>query len=138
MEKEPIWVRLPWFPMIYWNPTQFKVICSRLGEYIDADFYSEEMLRMSITRILVHMDFKKGFPPNIGIVTPKGRIVQMLDYEGFPFICHRSHHYGHMVADCPMIPRKHFMDEYVGPTTNQQLTGKEKTPLPSKGTKGPM
>jgi len=51
------------------------------------------------------MDFKKGFPPDIGIVTPKGRIIQTLDYEGIPFRCHRCHQFRHMVASCPKVPR---------------------------------
>ena len=48
MEKEPIWVRLPGLPVIYWKLTRFEAIGNRLGEYIDADYSFEESLCMSV------------------------------------------------------------------------------------------
>ena len=71
---------------------------------------------MSVAQILVLMDFKKGFPPGIEIVTPGGQITQLLDYEGIPFRCHRCHHYGHMVADCSLTPQTYPNEGLEGET----------------------
>lgn len=76
---------------------------------------------MAVARILVNMDFKNGFPVDIGIDTPKGRIIQIFDYEGIPFRCHRCHQVGHMVASCPKAPRIYpaiIMEEAMSPPLN--------------------
>jgi len=57
------------------------------------------------------MDFQKGFPAEMGIVTEWGPVTQTLDYEGIPFKCHRCHAYGHVVANCSMVPRPIHIEE---------------------------
>ena len=37
VDSEPIWVRLPGFPMILWNEPRFKEVGDHLGEFIAAD-----------------------------------------------------------------------------------------------------
>lgn len=114
IDKESIWARLPMFPSIYWNHKRFMAIGNCLGEFMAADMNFEATGQMTVERILVHMEFKKGFPPDIGVVTPKGRLIKLLDYEGIPFRCHKCHHYGHMVDSCPMAPRIFLVDVLEG------------------------
>ena len=84
---------------------RFMAIGNRLGGFLDVDMNFEVLGWMVVTRILVHMDFKKCFPPDISIVTPRGWVLQVLDYEGILFRCHKCNHYGHVMASCPMTSR---------------------------------
>jgi len=112
--------------MILWNPARFKAIGNHLGEFIAADMTYKISNRMSVARMLVRMDFRKGFPAEMGIETEWGIITQKLDYEGIPFKCHRCHSYGHVVADCTMTPRfihiEELDEDQVEP---QQVTSQE-------------
>jgi len=105
VENEPIWIRLPGLPMIFWKPARLKAIGDHLGKFIVEDMHYKISKKMTVARILVRMDFRKGFPAEMGIETEWGFVNQKLDYEGIPFKCHRCHTYGHVVAECTMIPR---------------------------------
>jgi hypothetical protein len=102
VDEEPIWVRLPGFPMQYWNTHRFAAIGNLLGSFLEADMSFEETGLMTVARILVKIDLKKGLLQEITIDSAAGTFVQTLDYEGIPFRCHRCHIYGHGMASCPL------------------------------------
>jgi len=68
-QRKKVDKELVYFPMIYWNMQRFRAISNRLGEFMDVDMSFRDSGRMTVARVLVKMDFKKGLPPDIGIVT---------------------------------------------------------------------
>jgi len=91
---------------------------------------------MTVARILVKLDLKKGLPQEFTINSATGTIVQMLDYEGIPFRCHRCHVYGHGVESCP-LPFKGMVRKAKGSSTSLSPLGKNlKTVQDTKDYKG--
>lgn len=101
VEMEPIWVRLPGFPMNLWNETRFAKIGNFLGEYFCVDFSYKETGLFTVAKIMVKIDLRLGLTTEITIQAKDGEFIQQLDYEGVPFRCHRCHVYGHLVDSCP-------------------------------------
>jgi hypothetical protein len=102
IDEDPIWVRLPGLPMQYWNTHRFASIGDLLGSYLEADMSFEDTRIMTVAHILVKINLKKGLLQELTIESAAGTFVQMLDYEGIPFRCHRCHVYGHGVATFPL------------------------------------
>jgi hypothetical protein len=102
VDEEPIWVRLSGLPMQFWNSARFVVIGNMLGSYIEADMSFEDTGLMSVARILVRLNLRPGLLQELTIESTVGTFVQILDYEGIPFRCHRCHAYGHGIAECPL------------------------------------
>jgi hypothetical protein len=102
VDEEPIWVRLPGLPMQYWNTHRFAAIGNLLGRYLEADMSFEVTGYMTVARILVQINLRKGLYQEITIESVTETFVQTLDYEGIPFRCHRCHVYGHGVANFPL------------------------------------
>jgi hypothetical protein len=95
-----------------------------LGSFLEADMSFEETGLMTVARILVKLDLKKGLPQEITINSAAGTFVQMLDYEGIPFRCHRCHVYGHGVASCP-LPFKGMNRKAKGSNSSLSPQGKK-------------
>jgi hypothetical protein len=102
IDEEPIWVRLPGLPMQFWNTHRFAAIGNLLGSYLEVDMSFEDTGYMTVARILVKINLRKGLLQEITIDSAAGTFVQTLDYEGIPFRCHRCHVYGHGVANFPL------------------------------------
>ena len=102
INKEPLWVKLPGFPMHLWNENRFAEIGNYLGEYVCADFSFVEIGKYTVAKILVNIDMCKGLSSEITVQSKDGDFVQILDYVGVPFRCLRCHTYGHLVAKCPL------------------------------------
>jgi len=98
---EPIWVRLPGFPMELWKEARFAEVGNYLGEYICADYSFKESGIYTVAKIMVKIDLRLGLTTEITIQGKDGEFTQILDYEGVPFRCHRCHVYGHLVDSCP-------------------------------------
>ena len=102
IDKEPLWVKLPGFPMNLWNPTRFAEIGNFLGEFVCADLSYLETGKYAVAKILVKIDMRLGLSSEISVQGPDGDFIQALDYVGVPFRCLRCHAYGHLVASCPL------------------------------------
>jgi len=75
VEMEPIWVRLPGFPMNLWNETRFAEIGNFLGEYICADFSYKETGRFTVAKIMVKIDLRLGLTSEITIQAKDGEFI---------------------------------------------------------------
>jgi hypothetical protein len=84
VDEEPIWVRLPGFPMQYWNSHRFAAIGNFLGSFIEADFSFEETGLMMVARILVKLELKKGLPQEITINSAAGILYNCWIMKEFP------------------------------------------------------
>jgi hypothetical protein len=73
-----------------------------LGSYIEVDMSFEETGHMTVAWILVRLNLRPGLLQEITIESAAGTFVQILDYEGIPFRCHRCHVYGHGIVECPL------------------------------------
>ena len=100
-DKEPLWVKLPGFPMNLWNETRFAEIGNYLGEYVCSDYSHHETGKYTVAKIMVKIDLRLGLSAEINVQSKDGDFVQILDYVGVPFKCHRCHVHGHLVASCP-------------------------------------
>ena len=58
--KEPLWVKLPGFPMHLWNEKRFAKIENFLGEYVCADLSFMETGKYSVAKIMVKLDLRLG------------------------------------------------------------------------------
>jgi hypothetical protein len=116
--------------MQYWNSHRFAAIGSVLGRFLEADMSFKETRLMTVACILVKLDLKKGLPQEITINSAAGTIVQMLDYEGIPFRCHRCHIYGHGVASCPppfkgMVQKSKGSNSLLSPSGKKMETARD-------------
>lgn len=100
MDVALAWVRLPGFPMEFWNLVSFRDVGNALGEFIDADMSfltTKKYVCRKNPSILKHQK-----RPQARFSMVWGQLVrkQRLDYEGIPFICHRCLVYGHIAKHC--------------------------------------
>jgi hypothetical protein len=86
--------------MQLWNLPRFTSIGNRLGIFLDVDMSFEKTSLMTMERILVNIDIRQGLEFELEIETSSGSFIQLLDYEGVPFQCHRCHTLDHLVAQC--------------------------------------
>lgn len=69
IECDPIWVRLSCFPIQYWNESRFAAIRNWIGKYIEANMSFQKMRMISMARILVTLDLRKGLAEDLEIET---------------------------------------------------------------------
>ena len=93
--------------MHLWNENRFAEIGNYLGEYICADLSFLETGKYLVAKILVKIDTCMGLSSEITVQSKDGDFVQILDYVGVPFRCHRCHTYGHLMAKCSLPFRAH-------------------------------
>jgi len=98
----PIWVRLPAFPLQYWEEKYFKAVGNMIGEYLEADKSYIETKKKKIARILVNINVRDGLGEELDMTLGTVCHTQKLDYENVPFRCRRCHEYGHLVAECKL------------------------------------
>jgi hypothetical protein len=89
----PICVRLPHFPLHYWNYESLRAIGSTLGKCIDK---FEPRSRMFVcTRICLEVDLEKGLLRAITLKLDNRNHLQKLDYEQLSYMCKSCHEYTH-------------------------------------------
>lgn len=71
-----------------------------LGLFLEMDMSYLVTEKRTMAHILVSMDLREGFMENICLEIVVGPLIQLLDYDGVPFQCHRCHTLGHMIAQC--------------------------------------
>jgi hypothetical protein len=91
---------MPCLPPHLWTPILFKMIGDAMGKYVDVYFSYKITKDMYVTHILVLLDFREGFAPEIFLNTVYRDVVQNLDYEGVPLRCHHCHSMDHLMAQC--------------------------------------
>lgn len=57
-------------------------------------------------RILVNLNPSRGLAKKVNLEYKEFFFEQILDYEYFPFRCHRFHVYGHLAKECPIGRRR--------------------------------
>lgn len=57
-------------------------------------------------RILVNLNPSRGLAKKVNLQYKEFFFEQILDYEYFPFRCHRFHVYGHLAKECPIGRRR--------------------------------
>lgn len=98
----PVWVRAPGLPSFLWVESVFKAIGNRLGTYLEADMSFQETHNRAMARILVSLNPSGGLAEKINLQYKEYVFEQILDYEYFPFRCHRCHEYGHLAKEFPL------------------------------------
>ena len=88
--------------MNLWNETRFAEIGNYLGEYVCSDYSHHETGKYTVAKIMVKIDLRMGLSAEINVQSKDGDFVQLLDYVGVLFRCHRCHVHGHLVANCPL------------------------------------
>jgi hypothetical protein len=66
----------------------FGKIGNTLGTYLDIDMSFISLGRMSMERILVSLNLRKGLSEDLELSWGNKVFMQKLDYEGIPFKCH--------------------------------------------------
>jgi len=69
VECEPIWVRLPGFPIQYWNESIVSMVGNRLGKYLEVEISFKQAGIKTVAKILVSLDLRKGLGEDIEIET---------------------------------------------------------------------
>ena len=75
INKEPLWVKLPGFPMHLWNENRFAEIGNYLGEYVCADFSFVETGKYMVAKILINIDMCKGLSSEITVQSKDGDFI---------------------------------------------------------------
>jgi hypothetical protein len=91
----PIWVRLPGLPAELWNEKGFTYLGNAIGSYLDMDMSFIQMGKLSMTRILVLINVRKGLQEDLELTCGDKTFLQKVDYEGISFYCHGCHKPGH-------------------------------------------
>lgn len=60
IDQEQVWVWLPRFPMQHWHLAKFETIGNHLGKFLEAHMSFEETWIMTVAKILVSFDLRKG------------------------------------------------------------------------------
>jgi hypothetical protein len=94
----PVWVRLPFLPLHYWNDETIRNIGNTLGKYIDRAEPWEGL--QACARLCVEVDLEKGLPEAIQLNLHSWSYIQQVDYEQIPFKCKICHEYGHFAKSC--------------------------------------
>lgn len=96
----PICVHLPWLPLDYCSPWVLKDIGNSLEDFSEVDISFKTASEMTVTWILGWLDAREGLVEEMEIERGTVIIIQRLDYEGVPFICHHYYQYGHLSNQC--------------------------------------
>jgi hypothetical protein len=80
----PVWVRLTYLSLVFWDESSPRDIGNKLGRYM-----------YSYVRISVEMDLEKGLPEALQIKMDEWSHLHILDYDQISFKCHICHEYGH-------------------------------------------
>ncbi|GLJ11886.1 hypothetical protein SUGI_0179280 [Cryptomeria japonica] len=91
---------LPNLPLQYWFDSCFEAIGNSLGKFFMTDEGSLNLMHTTFARLFIEVDSSKDLPSKIYVLTLKGSWLQLVDYEGIPFICIRCFRIGHTVDSC--------------------------------------
>lgn len=83
----PVWVKLPSFPLEYWNEEVFAGIAKSFGELLSIDPVTVSRRRLIHARICVVIVPEVDMPKQIEMESKLGKWVQKLEYEMIPFSC---------------------------------------------------
>lgn len=109
----PMWVPLPSLAPHLWLMDVFKVIGNILGTFLEADMSFQVTMERKMARILVRLDPREGLEEMMQIQVDGYSLTQLLDYEQFPYRCHRCYKHGHLDRDFPLgfrHARKNWVD----------------------------
>jgi hypothetical protein len=138
----PVWVRLPFLPLIFWEENYFRAIGNKLGRYID--WAEPKGNQYSYAIICVEVDLEKGLPEAVQIKIDDWSFQQPLDYEHIPFKCHICHDHGHFAKNFPKLQQSQPppIKESEFKMSHNQNVGihnvRDCTTTPAKKTKGSL
>jgi hypothetical protein len=99
----PIWVRFPNLNFAYWNHISLCKIASIIGRPIAMDEHTKNRSRISFARMLIEVDASFKFESEVQIQLPRGDFVmQNVEYEFIPPVCHNCVCFGHTDKECPI------------------------------------
>jgi hypothetical protein len=113
VDELPIWVRLPGLPMEIWTLKGFECLGNDLDRYMYVDISFTSTGKISVDRVLVSLNIRKGLTEEIELSWGDRYFLQKLDYEGIPFKCCRCHKHGHNACDFTLTMRNKVRD-YMG------------------------
>ena len=100
MNRVPIWVHIPGLPLEFWNPAWLKDLGNVIGTFLEAYFSYLQTHQRAVARILVSMNIRIELREHLNLIWSYKIEQQILDYEDFPFRCHRCHKLGHLEKKC--------------------------------------
>jgi len=95
----PVWVYLPFLPLLCWNAKTLKDIGNTLGRFIDRSKPRDGI--QSYAHLCVYVDMEKCFPEAIQLTLDHWSYIQIVNYEQLSFKCKTCHEYGHFTKKCP-------------------------------------
>ena len=99
ISSAPVWVRLPYFPLLFWGYESLHSIGNGLSKFLCRSPDSKPACS-TFARIYVEMDFSKGFPMEIILQGKDYSRTQILDYENLSFRCRNCFEMGHLACSC--------------------------------------
>ncbi|XP_028777961.1 uncharacterized protein LOC114734506 [Neltuma alba] len=122
VSKIAAWVRIPQFPLDYYDLGVLYVVGNQIGRVLRVDRNTEHRSKARFARLCVELDLQKPLLPAILINGKEKKIV----YEGLHLICFGCGKYGHDQDHCPSRP-----DESCGQGKDSRNTGAKPTTAPS-------
>ena len=98
----PVWVRLYSLPLDYWQTELLTAIGNKLGRFVKALKATRRGKYTSFAQIYVEMDLSGALLDELILEVFYEEWVQTVDYEHFPFRCHRCHEHGCLMRDFPL------------------------------------
>jgi hypothetical protein len=80
-------VRLSGLPTELWTKEGFRLLGNTMGTFLGIDMSFLETKKMSVARILVFLNIRKGLAEEINLTWRGISLVQKMDYEGIIFRC---------------------------------------------------
>ncbi|CAN1122476.1 hypothetical protein LINPERPRIM_LOCUS2738 [Linum perenne] len=124
-EEDPIlmWVRLPKFPIHFFNKTIVNRIGNHIGRTVRMDLATSEGARARYARVCVEIDISK---PLLGKYMIGDRVL-FVEYESLENICFHCGMYGHKEASCPiLLPAEKCVVQPVTPPPASPVNESEK------------
>ncbi|GAA0140872.1 hypothetical protein LIER_02142 [Lithospermum erythrorhizon] len=101
VEKIPVWIRIPFLSIQFWNEEMFSKIGSYIGVPLFADEATSELTRVSYARLYVKVAASRELPKEVPLVDENGvEFMQRIEYEWIPPCYNHCVLFGHEVKYC--------------------------------------
>jgi hypothetical protein len=120
----PIWVKFPNLNFAYWNHITLCKIASTIGKPLAMDEHTKNKSRIAFARMLIEVDASSKFENEVQIKLPNGDcVMQQVEYEFIPPVCHNCICFGHMDNECPISFKQKWIPKQA--CSNQENKSKD-------------
>ncbi|XP_028549387.1 uncharacterized protein LOC114579333 [Dendrobium catenatum] len=100
--SSPVWIRLPNFPLQYWDECNIARIATKIGTPLWIDALTANWGRREYARVCVRMNMANKLQVGVWVKGWNGRFYQKVEYEGIGIMCFGCGKIGHRRDHCPL------------------------------------